>query len=1054
MAPLDTDLRSLLEKTVIAARDVADAASKAALERLAVDKDQPYDTLTIEERDLRKRLRAKMKQFGGYPELLRECAYEHWHRMLFARFLAENNLLMHPHGVPVTLDECEELAAGEGAADGWELAARYASAMLPQIFRTDDPVLEVPLAPEHVQRLEKLLGDLPAAVFTADDSLGWVYQYWQSKRKDEVNDSEEKIDGSTIGPVTQLFTEPYMVQFLLHNTLGGWWMGRHPGKALPLEMPYLRTLDDGTPAAGTFDGWPDTAAEITIMDPCCGSGHFLVEAFGIMLAFRMAEEGLSEAQAGDAVLRDNIHGLEIDARCTQLAAFALALVAWKTGGYRALPPLNVACSGLSLRAGKEEWMALAGGDDRLEAGMRQLHDLFQMAPDLGSLIDPVAASERTLFKADFEELQPLLEKALAREKVREDESLHFAGVAAQGLARAGKLLAAKYSIVATNVPYLSSAKQNAALYDHCDEHHSEASANLATSFLQRCSSLCAEKGTTAVVAPHNWLFLTSYRALRERALAESQLDLLALLGAGSFRTPMWDQKIILLALTNTSAADGHQFSGIDVAGLDTPSAKATALTEQKFACIAQGGQLRNPDARILLHEPLPPGVKLLNEYADFGKGSVTGDAPHYLRKFWEYGQMPDGCQRWLNSPNGVDPWSGRENIVMWDVPGHDLTQELGHMLRGDRIIGKEGILFSKMRELPAGLYSGELFDDNTGVLTPYNAAHLPAIWAFCSSPAFNDAVRRIDQALKVTAATFVKVPFDLERWQKVADEMGPLPEPFSDDPTQWLFDGNPARTTEPLQVAVARLLGYNWPEQADDGLDQFADRDGIVCLPSVAGELPAADRLTRLLAAAFGDEWGTQKLSELLAGVDYAGKSLQEWVRDGFFARHCRLFHQRPFIWHLWDGRKDGFSVLVNYHRLDRSLLERLTYTYLGDWISRQRHANDQGEQGADARLVAAQELQTKLKLILEGEPPHDIFVRWKPLHEQPIGWEPDINDGVRLNIRPFMEAGVLRSKPNIKWGTDRGKNPPDAPFGEKRDNDRHLTNEEKHAARREAGLE
>src|SRR5574341_279203 len=107
-----------------------------------------------------------------------ELAYEYWHQML-----------LHPDGVAVTLEECEELAREEGAVDGWALAARYASRMLPQIFRPDDPLLQVAFAPEHRRALEKLLADLLADVFTADDSLGWVYQFWQAERKEEVNDS-------------------------------------------------------------------------------------------------------------------------------------------------------------------------------------------------------------------------------------------------------------------------------------------------------------------------------------------------------------------------------------------------------------------------------------------------------------------------------------------------------------------------------------------------------------------------------------------------------------------------------------------------------------------------------------------------------------------------------------------------------------------------------------------------------------------------------------------------------------------------------------------------
>lgn len=140
-----------------------------------------------------------------------------------------------------------------------------------------------------------------------------------------------------------------------------------------------------------------------------------------------------------------------------------------------------------------------------------------------------------------------------------------------------------------------------------------------------------------------------------------------------------------------------------------------------------------------------------------------------------------------------------------------------------------------------------------------------------------------------------------------------------------------------------------------------------------------------------------------------------------------------------WDGRRDGFHALVNYHRLagrdgeGRRTLQALAYSYLGDWIERQKAEQRDGKEGADARLAAAQDLQAQLERILAGEPPCDLFVRWKPLHQQPIGWEPDINDGVQLNIRPFLSvdlrtgarkgAGILRWRPSaIDWKKDRGK--------------------------------
>ena len=136
------------------------------------------------------------------------------------------------------------------------------------------------------------------------------------------------------------------------------------------------------------------------------------------------------------------------------------------------------------------------------------------------------------------------------------------------------------------------------------------------------------------------------------------------------------------------------------------------------------------------------------------------------------------------------------------------------------------------------------------------------------------------------------------------------------------------------------------------------------------------------MAVAYGDEWSSNKKSELLADVGYPGKSLESWLRDGFFVQHCKLFYDRPFIWHIWDGLSDGFAALVNYHKLDAKKLEMLIYSYLGDWISRQKQDMANGVDGAEEKLAAAEGLKKRLELILEGEAPYDIFVRWKPLEE------------------------------------------------------------------------
>jgi len=1503
-------LRTQLENTVKAAREVAETAARAALAQLAVGEAKAPAYMTDDLKALRRRLRAHGRALGDAKlqddtqevrRLVWEGAYEHWHRMLFARFLAENGLLLWEPGAAVSLDDCRDLVDHHpelalGAKGQWELAGQLAARMLPQVFKPHSPVFELTFAPEHQRALERLLADLSTEVFQASDSLGWVYQFWQAKRKDEVNASEVKIGADELPAVTQLFTEPYMVDFLLHNSLGAWWAARHlspddlrdaetedalrrkaaiPGVSLeylrfvrtpacdcdcdyvvrasspddpqaaraessgqdglttqadasacacacvarasspgepqaagnessgqdglttirmdeqtlaighgehlphwtcngavyhlvfrladaipqskldewakPLsreepgqqtdqaeqEARYRRTkeidtwLDSGygashlrqpaiaeivanalkhfdgdryrlhawcvmpnhvhviveplgdnplskiihswksftansinrrlglngalwqadaynhiirtqkeyeyqvryvwhnpdkanipdwpwrwtacayvvrasspddpqaartassgqdslttqtdasacacacvarasspgdppatraessgqdglttqtdasacacvarasspgnppatraessgqdglttqtqaqaqywTPAAGAFEGWPDSLKAFKLLDPCCGSGHFLVAAFLLLVPMRMAAEGLSARDAVDAVLADNLHGLELDARCVEIAVFALALAAWRFPdehgdplGVRAdMPAPNIACCGLKVAASAKDWEALVPDAQPNAALLRQelrlLHAGFAQAPLLGSLLDPARGLKDDLFKSSFDDLKALLELALAKEapaaswgpgQELNDDAWDLA-VTARGLLDAARVLDARYHLVITNVPYLARGKQQNPLRDFCETHYLEAKNDLANVLLERCLELSLEqsKGVVQIVMPQNWLFLTSYKKQRASLLKRVHWNLLGRLGAGAFETITGEVvNVILITQTNSLPVSDSILCGIDATASRSTAEKLDALRNGRIFCIGQSLQIRNPDARIIL-ENVVHGA-LLRDYCVALAGINTGDYPRWGRNWWELVTIIGDWEYQQTTTPETALFLGLTQAVRWCGGGGDYAGYIASMegrlggswKRGTEVWGKYGVAVTQMSGLPVAIYVGVAFDSNTSAIVPHDQENVLPVLAFCESSEFATSVRQVDQKLNVTNATLGKVAFDLAHWQQVAAKRYPngLPKPYSDDPTQWIFHGHPQPTTDPLQVAVARLLGYRWPAETDaemelsdearawiarcEALAGHLDDDGIVCLSSVRGEPPAQDRLLALLIAAWETvepgSWRPSILAKLLADSDCAGKDLEVWLRDKFFEQHARRFQHRPFIWHLWDGLKDGFGALVNYHKLDARNLERLIHTYLGDWTRQQEAGVRDGVDGAQIRLAAALDLKRRLELILEGEPPYDIFVRWKPLAEQPVGWNPDLNDSVRLNIRPFMIAGVLRhnKKPklNISWDKDRGKDVASAPwfgvFKGERINDHHLTLAEKLAAR------
>ena len=1119
---------------MVAARDVAEAGARGALEALAVPHFEPYGHMSSEQHTLRARLRAHARHLGDRVDarsgahtidhLVHECAYEHWHGMLFARFLAENELLIEPEiGVAITLSECEELAKEEGV-DKWVLAARFAHRMLPQVFRPDHPVFEVQLAREYRLKLEGLVDGLPAEVFTATDALGWVYQFWQTKKKDEVNRSEVKIGADELPAVTQLFTEPYMVEFLLHNSLGAWWVSRDSDNACGVELTYLRRREDGTPAAETFEGWPDDLSEFRLLDPCCGSGHFLVAAFLMLVPMRMVVEGINVAAAVDAVLRENIHGLELDRRCVALAAFALALEAWRypgSHGYRTLPKLNLAWCGQPVAGKKEQWLALAEGDSQLEAGMAALYDTFRDAPTLGSLIDPARSLSQDMLTAGFEELKPLLDRAL-REHAGEEEWEETV-IAARGMVDATRLLSGYYHLVVTNPPFLGLERQGPRLECFVKRHFPTAKRELALCFLERIQELLAGKGVSSLVLPGEWTFVRSSRKFRKKLLLSSSVQIMARLGANSFRTAIRANPILLVS------SEGHRNSRVSTIDVSDQSfsEKPCQLKKLPVKCAFQEQWETQLDYRMLndsTDESVEGSVRI-QTFCQCRNGLSAGDGPHFERLFWEVDDFGDIWEFLQSSTDVTKPFGGRAKIVLWEHENGEMAalaesvKHLNHAAqnwrRGKPIWGLKGVVVNQIGALTT-IYTGERYDASCFAIVPLDCKDLLPLVSYALSGELRDGLGKINPTWNLKSPkTLLQIEMDLNRWgaRASADFPAGIPAPFGNEPSQFTFHGHPCgsvvwdkgkgatadgplRTDSTvLQVASVCVLGYRWPAEDDPEMDladeqrawvgltkalhHFSDEDGVVCIPSVRGERSAAERLLQLLHAAYGDSWDDGILATLL--TDAGSVSLDDWLRNRFFEQHCKLFHHRPFIWHIWDGRKrDGFHALVNYHKLaegdgrGRRLLESLTYSYLGDWISRQRDGVRRGEGGAEDRLVAALELQKRLAAIVEGEPPFDLFVRWKSLEEQAIGWEPDINDGVRLNIRPFMAqdlsggkkgAGILRAKPTIHWKKDRGKEPArdqiqypwfwvNGKFTGERVNDVHLRIADKRRARAERGAD
>src|SRR5690606_16213196 len=319
-----------------------------------------------------------------------------------------------------------------------------------------------------------------------------------------------------------------------------------------------------------------------------------------------------------------------------------------------LPELHLACSGLSISAAKDEWKELSkkAGKQNLTIALDWMYQTFKDAPVLGSLINPKRLQAAKI--AQWDELDAVLTDILTEDErnqaetssdVRRLSEEREAGIVAQGLVKAAKLLSMQYSWVITNVPYLARGKQDEKLRDYCESYYPAGKNDLATVFLDRCLEFCHNGGTSSIVLPQNWLFLTSYRKFREKLLQNDSWHLIARLGPGAFETISGEVvKAILINLSRGNAAgqsadllhsgeQGNWIRGVDVSEPRTAAEKAAGLLADDVKSVEQGRQLGNPDACVTLDAL--SDVALLSLVAQPYKGLGTGDDPRYRYKFWE-----------------------------------------------------------------------------------------------------------------------------------------------------------------------------------------------------------------------------------------------------------------------------------------------------------------------------------------------------------------------------------------------------------------------------------
>lgn len=510
--------------------------------------------------------------------------------------------------------------------------------------------------------------------------IGWLYQFYIAERKAEVFAGfrkNQKASAAEIPAATQLFTPDWIVRYLVENSVGRLWMLNHPSSRLIEKMDYYVE-----PTGSETNFLRITEPEqLTVMDPCCGSGHILTYAFDLLYAI-YEEEGYAPSEIPAQILTHNVFGTEIDPRAAALAAFALMMKA-RAHQRRflrspVLPNIRV-IEPVEFNATELNQLADTEGDT--QAG-RYFWQSFIHADVLGSLIAPDAAA----LPGAKERLASITSDTL------DISSLHSR--AEQVVAQA-EYLSRSYTVVATNPPYMGSSNMDPVLSAWVRKHHPQAKSDLITVFMERACELCSPGGVWAMINLPSWMFLKSFTQFRKELLRNTTINSLIHLGRGIFGS---DFGTVAFSITNSTAT--HEQTAIyrrlfeahvEVRSLET--------IKQLFLDRAFGRyELRQDVLLTLPGSPiaywLSPAMtraftmgKPLGEVAAPKQGLATADNARFLRQWFEVSRSricfeADSREaaaasgaKWLPHLKGGEFrkwWGNQDYVVNWEHDGAEL----------------------------------------------------------------------------------------------------------------------------------------------------------------------------------------------------------------------------------------------------------------------------------------------------------------------------------------------------------------------------------------------
>ncbi|MGG0236535.1 BREX-1 system adenine-specific DNA-methyltransferase PglX [Bacillus tropicus] len=568
--------------------------------------------------------------------------------------------------------------------------------IMPMMFEQIQDYTEL-LLPDNLLGEGSVVRDLVSMIDEDDwkeqvEIIGWLYQYYISEKKDEVFadlKKNKKITKENIPAATQLFTPKWIVKYMVENSLGRLWLESHPNGELQQQWKYYLEEAEQEPEVQEqlekLKNKELSPEDITVLDPCMGSGHILVYAFDVLYSIYQ-QAGYSEREIPQLILEKNLYGLDIDDRAAQLAYFALMMKArsYNRRIFRRPLELNV-CSIQESNGIPQEAIDYFVGDSLDRDEVEYLIGVFKDAKEYGAILDVKAI--------DFEALEIRMEEIKENEdtgnlfyhKYRELLMEIMSSIINQS-----KIMNKKYYIVVTNPPYMGRRSMNPYVKKYIDSEFPNSKNDLFSVFIEKTFNFTKKAGYMSLITMHSWLFLPYFKVLRNDVLNKKTINSVAHLGTKTFEEIGGEVVQSVSFVIRNLFVDNYMAPYLRLVNYTSEEKENAFLNKEQIYFVKQKEFLKIPEYPIAYWTSdnmrrLYSNELFKNAFITVGQ-NLTGNNDKYLRLFWEVSSDKIGkYKKWLFYAKGGSfrKWFGNlEYVVDWSdkAVSHYRTDKVGRLI--------------------------------------------------------------------------------------------------------------------------------------------------------------------------------------------------------------------------------------------------------------------------------------------------------------------------------------------------------------------------------------